>query len=243
MMNLKTIDNSEFCQNLLNLSSLVEDHGSLDSSLKELAELVAQTLKTDNCSIMMLKENSNSKEPCLRVQAHYGNLPSEAYSASLPLGESIAGKVAQTGHPMLVEDISDSNVSTQKTIPGGFISFPIVLNKRIVGVVNVNTPSDHHVFNQADLELASILSLFIAKSIQQLYLQNTLKSQFAMAALAKEEGCTENTQIVEEPQKLVKILAKSFYLDMKRIGLESDHILSAATELIDLLSKGIKKHD
>lgn len=237
-MSLQEIKTSDFCQNLIMLSSLVEDNGSLDGSLNELSKLVATTLKTDNCSIMLLKEGD---DPSLRVQAHYGNLPAAAYQDSLALGEGFAGKVAQTGEPMLVENIGDSSLSQKQGIPGGFITFPIVLNKRIVGVVNVNTPSDHRIFNQKDLELASILSLFIAKSIQKLYLQNALKSHFVLAAVAKEKDGNASTQVVQEPQKLVKLLAKSFFNDMKHIGLEDDHILSAATELIDLLSKGIKQ--
>jgi len=76
---------SDFCQNLVMLSALVEEHTSLDSSLSELSELVAKTLKTDNCSIMLLKEHEVDGELHLRVQAHYGNLPAEAYEESLPL--------------------------------------------------------------------------------------------------------------------------------------------------------------
>lgn len=240
-MSLPTIKKSDFCQNLTMLSSLLEENTSLDGSLKELAHLVAQTLKTDNCSIMLLKEGRDEKSLCLRVQAHYGNLPVEAYEEYLPLGKGFAGKVAQTGEPMLVEDISHADSLSSSNIPGGFITFPILLNERIVGVVNVNTPSDHHTFNQADLELASILSLFIAKSIQKLYLQNTLKSQFTLAAVAKEKNEVEGTQVIQDPYKLVKILAKSFFNDMQRIGLERDHILAATTELIDLLSQEIKQ--
>lgn len=238
-MSLSTIKKSDFCQNLTMLSSLLEGNSSLDSSLKELAHLVAQTLKTDNCSIMLLKEGRDKDTLCLRVQAHYGNLPVEAYQEFLPLGKGFAGKVAQTGEPMLVKDIAHADSASTKNIPGGFITFPILLNERIVGVVNVNTPSDNHTFNQADLELASILSLFIAKSIQKLYLQNTLKSQFTLAAIGKQQNDVQGTQVIQEPYKLVKILAKSFFDDMHRIGLERDHILAATTEIIDLLSQEI----
>jgi len=235
---------SDFCQNLVMLSALVEEHTSLDSSLSELSELVAKTLKTDNCSIMLLKEHEVDGELHLRVQAHYGNLPAEAYEESLPLGESIAGQVAQTGQPMLVEDISSAELPRKKTIPGGFISFPITLNKRTAGVVNVNTPMDHHIFNKADLELANILSLFIAKSMQNHHLQNILKSQFAVAALAKEQSENKSSDgpFTQEPEKVVKILAKSFFNDMKRIGMGNDHILGAATEIIDLLGKTMSDH-
>jgi len=242
------LDN-DFIQNLVSLSTLVEEHSNLDNSLNELSELVAKTLKTANCSIMLLKEHSTGEALRLRVQAHYGYLSTDAYNEALPLNQSIAGKVAETGQPVLVEDICSTTLPAAnkrtKLIPGGFISFPIMLEERVLGVVNINTPLDNRTFNEADLELANILSLFIAKSIQMVHLQNLLKSQYAMAALAKEQS--EKNSILGNSilgqKKVAKILAKSFFNDMKRMGLGNDHILEATTEIIGLLGKTISKHD
>ena len=242
------LDN-DFIQNLVSLSTLVEEHSNLDSSLNELSELVAKTLKTANCSIMLLKEHSPGGTLHLRVQAHHGYLSTDAYNEKLPLSQSIAGKVAETGQPLLVEDICSTTLPAankrSKLVPGGFISFPIMLEKRVLGVVNINTPLDNRTFNEADLELANILSLFIAKSIQMVHLQNLLKSQYAMAALAKEQS-EKNSRLGNftlDHEKVAKILARSFFNDMKRIGLGNDHILEATTEIIDLLGKTISKHD
>ncbi len=133
-----TLDN-DFIQNLVSLSTLVEEHSSLDSSLTKLSELVAKTLKTANCSIMLLKEHATGEALRLRVQAHYGYLSTDAYNEALPLNQSIAGKVAETGQPVLVEDICSTTLPAAnkrtKLIPGGFISFPIMLEERVLGVV------------------------------------------------------------------------------------------------------------
>lgn len=238
-MNNGIVESNGFFQNLVSLSTLVEEHSSLDTVLNELTALVAKTLRTSNCSIMLLKEQTDNGQLNLRVQAHHGHLPLEAYSESPSISESIAGKVAKTKKPLLVNDITTLKQHPNHDLPGGFISFPIILGDHVVGVVNVNSPLDEREFGEADLELANILSFFIAKSMQNLHLQNLLKSQFAMAALAKEqsEKVGSKNDFTQEPERVVKILAKSFFNDMKKMGMGNDHILEAATEIIDLLGK------
>lgn len=247
-MNKPELRRNDFLENLVSVSAFVEERSNLDDSLQDFCALVAKTLNTANCSIMLLKERQGEEETGgasvkeLRVQAHYGNLPAAAYDTPLPLDQGIAGKVARTGEPLLVEDIAtldqSGNVTRRTTIPGGFISFPILMDGSVIGVINVNSPLDGRVFQQSDLDLANILGLFIAKSIQTLHLKNLLKSKFAIAALSQENNHEQGDAAIRaKPEQLVKILAKSFYLNLRQLGLGDDHILGTTTEIIDLLLK------
>lgn len=243
-----TENNSDFIVNLISLSSFLEQQDNIESSLRDLATMVAKALDSNNCSVMLLKENQESGELSLRVQAHCGNLPEAAYRESVSINRGIAGQVAKTGKALLVPDINKSeyanNASRTSQRNGGFISTPIVIGERVIGVININSPIDNRIFGTNDLELATILSLFIAKSIQTLHLQNLLKSKFAIAALAKEESVQRSTSgtFTQEPEKVAKILAKGFYNDMKRAGMSPNHILNAATEIIDLLHSTLERH-
>lgn len=240
-MNAQQSGRNGFIENLVSVSAFVEERSNLDNSLLEFCALVARALNTANCSIMLLKENQQPGAPQeLRVQAHYGNLSPKAYETATQLDQGIAGKVAKSGKPMLVEDIASldksDGVKRSTNIPGGFISFPIIMEDSVIGVINVNSPLDGRVFQQSDLELANILGLFIAKSIQTLHLKNLLKSRFAIAALSQENGDGNNQQAIRaNPDQLVKILAKSFYTNLRQLGLGDDHILRTTTEIIDLL--------
>jgi signal transduction protein with GAF and PtsI domain len=234
---------------IIGLSEFLELRDDFDTCLQELAELVARTLQTNNCSIMLLKENSQQNgKPQLRLSAHCGNLPIEAYQTTESLFHGIAGKVAATGSPLLVKNISDSEfaglASRSSDADGGFISAPLVVDKQVIGVINANSPQDKRVFETRDLDLVTVLSLYIGKSIQAIQLKRLLKSKFAIAALAKEESAqqVESASFTQEPEKVAKILAKSFFNDMKQAGLGPDHILKAATEIIDQLHSTLKKH-
>lgn len=248
MMSESTRDKSDFIINLIGVSDFLDQQDTLDSSLHDLADLVAKALDSNNCSIMLLKEEQNEGEMNLRVQAHHGNLPKEAYSKATDIDQSIATTVANTGEALLVPDISASvfadiaSRSSEKA--GGFISVPLIIAKRVVGVINVNSPVDERTYVPHDLELATILSMFIAKSLYTNQIQNLLKSRFAIAALAKNESNGRSTSgaFTQQPEKVAKILAKGFYHDMKLAGMGPDHILKAATEIIGLLSTTLDRH-
>jgi GAF domain-containing protein len=234
---------------ILGVSGFLELRDDFDACLQELAELVARTLQTNNCSIMLLKEDAQQNgESHLRLSAHCGDLPTAAYEPSQSLFHGIAGKVAAAGTPLLVQDILNSEfaglASRSSDSEGGFISAPIVVDKQIIGVINVNSPRDSRVFETRDLDLVTALSLYIGKSIQAIQLRKLLKSKFAIAALAKEESSrqAESEGFTQEPEKVAKILAKSFFNDMKQAGLGPDHILRAATEIIDQLHSTLRKH-
>ncbi len=243
-----TQDKSEFIINLIGVSDFLDQQDTLDSSLHDLAGLVAKALDSNNCSIMLLKEEQNEGEMNLRVKAHHGNLPKEAYSAATDIYQSIASTVANTGEALLVPNIDDSVfadlASRSSQTEGGFISVPLVTAKRVVGVININSPVDGRTYAAHDLELAMILSMFIAKSLYTHQIQNLLKSKFAIAALAKNESGGKSTSgaFTQEPEKVAKILAKGFYRDMKQAGMGPDHILKAATEIIGLLSTTLDRH-
>ncbi len=248
MMSGSTADGSSFIINLIGVSDFLEEQDTLDTSLHNLAEMVARALDSSNCSIMLLKEEQDEGEINLRVQAHSGNLPEDAYLDHSHMDQSIAGTVANTGEALLVPDIEHSvfadlaSRSSQTT--GGFISIPLIITKRVVGVININSPTDARAYTKHDLELATILSMFIGKAIHTTQLQNLLKSRFAIAALAKDKSMSRSSpsSFTQQHEKVAKILAKGFYNDMKHAGMGPDHILKAATEIIGLLQTTLERH-
>jgi L-methionine (R)-S-oxide reductase len=243
-----TDDGNNFIINLISVAEFLEQQDTLDTSLHDLAGMVAKALDSTNCSIMLLKEEHEDGEINLRVKAHSGNLPREAYNNDAPVDQSIASTVANTGEALLVPDIEKSVfadlASRSSQTSGGFLSIPLIIAKHVAGVININSPIDGRIYNQHDLELATILSMFIAKSIYTIRLQNLLKSRFAIATLAKDESMKRSSpeSFTQEPEKVAKILAKGFYTDMKHAGMGPDHILKAATEIIGLLQTTLERH-
>lgn len=240
------LQNAAFITELTGLSTFLEQQDSLEHSLRELATMVANLLKTENCSIMLLKGEAAGGAPKLRVFAHHGHLPQAAYRESMRLDEGIAGRVAGSGEPLLIPDIRQSDYAAvsrrQRTTPGGFISAPIPVRDKVIGVLNLSQPHDARTLDQEDLKLATIVALLVGKSIQVLQLQNLLRSNFIQLALARETRETPNRTVAEiahDGTRMARILAKTFFRDMRGAGFATDQILGAATEIISLLSQDL----
>ena len=237
-----------FLDHLVDLSALLERRESVDETLHELAALFARSLNAKNCSIMLIKETRPDGTLTLRVSTHAGNLPHAAYEESRTIRSGIAHRVAMSGRPLLVRDIATSGfaamASRSADAEGGFISVPIKIDGTVIGVINVNSPTDGRVFSDSDLQHATILSMYVGKSIQVIYLKNIMKSRFTVAALEKEQRKkrARSGTFTQEPDKVAKLLAKSFFNEMKQAGMGPDHILNAATEIIDQLHGTLARH-
>jgi signal transduction protein with GAF and PtsI domain len=245
--NQKEVRNDELTFELYDLSEFIEQQGNLDENLHEIAVMAAHILNMENCSIMLLKEVENVHDLELRVFAHSGYLPDAAHSEAIKIREGISGYVAASGAALFVEDIDKSQFATQKRgryKSKGFISAPIVIGKKVIGVINSNTPKDKSNIETKDLELLKIISLLISKSIQLLQLQGTLRSKYVQYALSQNMPADKKVSLslTKEPGKVAKLLAKTFYHEMARAGFGPDHMLTTATEILSLLNEKLDKH-
>jgi hypothetical protein len=120
-----------------------------------------------------------------------------------------------------------------------------MIGTKVVGVINLSNPRDGRCFGVDDLALASFVALLVGKSIQVIQLQNVLRSRFAQMAISRETKSLVSSKVTEfyqDPARLARVAAKTFYREMTRAGLGTGHILNAATEIVGLLGDHLKKH-
>jgi len=233
---------------LVGLANFLEQQTDQEESLNHLAALAATMLESENCSIMLLNEEDGSGET-MKVFASHGYLPEAAYTEKAKHRQGIAGQVASSGKGLLVNDIENSPYASKARWPErkhkGFMAAPIFIGPKVLGVINVNTPTDERQYEDKDLFVLSTVALVVGKSIQVVQLQNLLKSRFAQIAMMQEaEGIVGNALVYGtcSPARMSKALGKAFYKEMHKAGFGDDHIISAATEVIDLLGRKIKRH-
>jgi signal transduction protein with GAF and PtsI domain len=233
---------------LLGLSSFIEEQDNLDENLHDIAVIAANILNMQNCSIMLLKDTEESEDLELRIFAHSGYLPDIAHREAIKIKEGISGHVAATGEALFIEDIDSSPFAKLKRgryRNNGFISAPVIIHGKVIGVINANTPHDNDTITRRDLELLKIIALLISKSIQVVHLQNLLKSNYAQFAVARGLDLHESgpvNSIDYDPGNAAKVLAKTFYQEMSRAGFAPDHMITTATEILSLLSEKLDKH-
>lgn len=235
---------------LVGLAKFLEAQTDLDNCLSELAEMAAGILQVNNCSIMLFQHEEGVEDFRLRVFAAYGPLPSTALSEAARVREGIAGQVAASGEPLLVEDITQTRFLPLARRPDGqskcFVAVPITIADKVIGIMNFSNPEDGRTLCVTDLNRAVSVALLVGKSIQVIELQKILQSRFLQVSLAREAQSLVGSAIAplsQDPERMAKIVAKTFYREMTRVGFDARHIVNAATEIISLLNQNLQKHE
>src|SRR4029453_15963450 len=108
-------------------------------------------------SVMLLDPQTQT----LRIAAAEGLEDAVVVGTIVRVGEGIAGKVAQTGEPVLVEDVEHDErfgkVNDPKYNTSSFICLPLRAQDRIIGVLNLSKKSGQKSFGELDLKFLSTL--------------------------------------------------------------------------------------
>lgn len=120
---------------------------------QSILETAADLIRASSGSLMLVDESGRN----LRIESVKGMNLQLARSMSARVGRGIAGKVAETGEPLLVTDIEqDSRVriaNRTRFRTKSFLSIPLRVKGSVVGVLNLSDKGDGAVFTAEDLEL------------------------------------------------------------------------------------------
>lgn len=156
----------------LQISSILE----FDHILRFSVERVAEAFHTDIATIELVEGD------VLRIVASHGMSLDLARSfGALKLGESLSGKVAVTGKPLLVENVlehPDFKFKTQGQEAGmvSYLGVPIVITGKLIGVLSVITRLPR-IFTLHDADLLSTISSSLGVFIEQANLYNQLQAK------------------------------------------------------------------
>ncbi|EGK72992.1 MAG: GAF domain-containing protein [Methyloversatilis sp.] len=220
------------------------DRGLLQQALDAAAEACWARLPCERVTIMLA--DGEGEQAVLAVAAWRGELHEEALNARVRSGGSIAGRVFATGEPHRVDDADAAHhASSARGEGGSFICMPLPLDGRVLGVINVRRARGAQAFSEIEQQMLECLALFAGKSLQSAELGFLLKSEFAQRALAGEGRSASSdafAQGMAQPAQVARMLAKSFYREMRAAGFGNDQIVGAAGEIIDQLSSSLRKH-
>lgn len=145
------------------------DVGDLYGSL---VRLVAQHLQARRVSVLVSGPDSD----LLTLIASVGIPEEEGATFSLRVGEGIAGRVAASQAPLLVQDIGKSDLKSMRTgaryrtpsfmITPLTVSYPIRYQRKRIGVINVSDKHSGEPFDERDLEFLSTLASQMAVAIE-----------------------------------------------------------------------------
>ncbi len=135
-----------------------------------LLTLVGDDMGAQRCSLLLMAPDEGS----MYLAAARGIAPNVPAGHRIRLGEGVAGKVAATRQPLLVQDVDEAKnhplLRDEHFTTGSFISFPLVYHDVLLGVVNLTNRGMHGIFVDEDVERVRLLALVIGLVATQAHL-------------------------------------------------------------------------
>ena len=159
---------------LSRVSAAISGLWDLEAILKVGLNSVIEIMHGVIGGVMLLDEQTKT----LSYSVYHGLSDTYAKGMRMVLGEGIAGKVAQNGKAILLEDISlEPSAAQPKLIETeglkAFLSVPLRAKDKILGVMNVSSPTAHR-FTKGDMYLLYSIGDILGTAIEQAKLYKRL---------------------------------------------------------------------
>lgn len=190
------------------MRSFVETVNAVDPTeiYRTILRQSAALLHAERGSLLLFDEASNE----LAVKAAIGPRAEIAKDARIRLGESISGTVMREGRPLVVHDLE---LSGQSPAPAdrlyktkSFISYPIMIGGRKVGVLNVTDKSGGGTYDEIDLNLLETFAPQLAMALDRAEWQEKA-TQFQLMSITDPLTGLLNRRYLEE--RLFEELSRS----------------------------------
>lgn len=221
-----------------------DDH---ERALSALMDTVAGMFSAGRVSLMLV-DSVGSLGQKLRLVALHGELPETAWNERTEESQTIAAQVLANRQALVVNDINASALKVMRRHsdePASFMACPVPVSGIYAGVLNISKRENGQPFSEQDLAIAEFAAILVGRAIELGRLQGMLNSSFAKMALVLEEVSNSRSFMdlsIQEPQRMAKILAKTFYREMSRCGLSANQIIHVASEIISEMTNSIVRH-
>lgn len=160
---------------LSRISSAVTSMQELPAILRNALDNVLEVINGAIGGILLLDEETGT----LRYHTQRGLSARYTEEMRMSLGEGVAGRVAQTGEPIVVEDISKDPRTARPDLVSaeglkGFVSIPLKSRDKVIGVMNIASHEEGR-FGADDLSLLSSIGDYLGTAIEQASLYDRLK--------------------------------------------------------------------
>jgi signal transduction histidine kinase len=161
-------------------------HLELDELLPVLLPRIRDILHTDTCAVLLLDEQQDE----LVARAAVGLEEEVERGVRIPLGAGFAGRVAATGLPVILDDVSEADIVNPILREKGISSMlgvPLLVQGRAIGVLHVGTLTPRR-FSDEDKELLQLVAERVAVAIErgrlheELILLDELRTNFVAIA-------------------------------------------------------------
>jgi len=184
---------TESLQHFLERISSPEPEKTYQSILTTVQELLA----AERASLLVFDELSNE----LVVKATAGLDASPSQLSRMRLGEGISGHVLDSRKPLVVENIDEAEFEPapveRKYKTKSFISYPITISGRRIGVLNLTDKASGGTYDNVDLSLLEIIGPQIAVALERAEWQERA-TEFQLRSITDPLTSLPNRRYLEE---------------------------------------------
>jgi signal transduction histidine kinase len=191
----------------------------LHEMLTIVVRMIAELLSAKIVSFMLIDETRSE----LFIKVSYGLDERIVEKTRVKIGEGIAGSVAESGLPLLIDNIEHNDVyespnrSQYETM--SLLSVPVSLGGVVIGVINVNNKTSGEPFNQDDMNLIASFAERISMALERLETTGDVESELqeTVEALGKLLDRQIWTGAIERTMDLAVKTARKLRLKDKEI--------------------------
>jgi signal transduction histidine kinase len=161
----------------------------LGALLKAIMRITQTTLRSAACTLMLVDEDRNE----LVFEIPLGEKEHALTQLRLPLSEGLAGWVARSGRPAIVNDLrNDPRFHADVDANSGFVTkaalcVPLQVRGRVIGVLEVLNKQDDLPYTTHDLALLTTLAGQAAVAVDNARLYRSLREEHERMLAAEEE--------------------------------------------------------
>jgi len=169
-------ENNMKLETLFDISQRERTLTRIPQMLEQVIKMTQRTLNASAASILLFRDNNQE----LYFEAASGPVGKVLHQVKLSAQYGIAGQVARTGKPLIVNDVSRStNFHKMIDDTTGFttkslLCAPLTVNHKILGVMEVLNKQDGSVFGEQDLEAVVSVANMTAMAIENTRTHQTI---------------------------------------------------------------------
>ena len=181
------------------LQSFLERINSKDPATTYQAILThsRELLRAERASLWVLDESGTE----LILRAAVGLAPEVEETGRMGIGEGISGRALETGEALVVENIEKSEFTPaptdRKYRTKSFISYPLAIGPRKIGLLNITDKTSGETFSDVDLSLLEMIGSQIAVALERAEWQERA-TQFQLMSITDPLTGLLNRRYLEE---------------------------------------------
>ena len=153
-------------------------------------------MRVEKVSLLLLN-NSNK----LEIKAAKGLEQKIIDNTLISIGEGISGKVSESGQPLLIHDINDTEYSFLKNKnfkTNSVLCVPLISHGKTIGVINVNDKKNNEEFFNEDLDLLETIAIQVTSAISNARLYEKTRKNLQEFSAVNSLGAKLNSSLEHE---------------------------------------------